>query len=182
MPSFHDTRHLWILLGLIILAGWAGLVVRERLVPRDFGRTGPYRAAALAEIAAHPSVFLADSVCHECHQEVERERADTLHKAVRCVHCHGVAQDHVAHARLAAADGATSVPAAARWDGDFDTHTDLFISRDRKLCLSCHEAVVGMPADFKKIDVAQHLADQGAADPESRETCFECHGGHNTKP
>jgi hypothetical protein len=39
-----------------------------------------------------------------------------------------------------------------------------------------------MPADFKKIDVAVHLEEQGASEPLSRETCFECHGGHDTAP
>jgi hypothetical protein len=37
-----------------------------------------------------------------------------------------------------------------------------------------------MPEDFMKINVAEHLEEMGAEEPESRETCFECHGNHDT--
>ena len=79
-------------------------------------------------------------------------------------------------------DPAVKVAAAAEWDGDFLTKLDLWMTKDRRVCLSCHEAAVGMPDDFKKIDVAVHLEEQGASEPLSRETCFECHGGHDTAP
>jgi hypothetical protein len=39
-----------------------------------------------------------------------------------------------------------------------------------------------MPEDFKKTNVAEHLEEMEADEPTSRETCFECHGGHDTAP
>ena len=182
MRFFIDTRHLWILLVLIGLAGWAFGTLRGRMVPEGFGQQGPYRAEALVEIAAKPSVFQADAVCHQCHQDVQEERAETLHRAVRCVHCHGQGHKHVAQARLAAESPEYVIEPAAEWDGDFLTSIDLFITQDRKTCLVCHEAAVGMPADFKKINVTEHLEEMEASEAESRETCFECHSGHDTAP
>ncbi len=192
MKSIWELRHLWILLSLIV-AGGAGLVVaRSQMVPETFGdlsgRYGPYRAAALEQIAAKKSQFIADSVCHKCHQDVQQQRAEAKHIAVRCIHCHGKSQEHVAQAEQAARDKAAGkIPAATiapakQWDGDFLTKIDLYITEDRKVCLVCHEAVVGMPEDFQKINVSEHLEDNEAENPTSRETCFECHGGHDTEP
>lgn len=182
MTSFRDTRHLWALATILAAAAGGLVVLRTALRPATYGDTGPYRAASLAENAALPSVFQADAICHECHADVEKERAGTLHEAVRCVHCHGRALEHVALARRAHDDSAVTVVPAAVWDGDFLTKQDLFISRDLATCMACHEAVVGMPADFKKIVLAAHLEEQGATDPTARDSCLECHGPHDTAP
>ena len=101
-----------------------------------------------------------------------------------------IAQLHAAHETAAALlgvgraahDPAVRIEPAAKWDGDFLTSIDLYITRDKRTCLVCHEAAVGMPKDFKKINPAEHLEEQGASEPASQETCFECHGGHNTAP
>lgn len=182
MTSFRDLRHLGALAALLATAACGLVAVRTVLRPATYGDVGPYRAAALAENAALPSVFQADAVCHECHTDVQEERSGTLHEAVRCVHCHGRALEHVALARRHRDDPAVDVVPAAAWDGDFLTHQDLFISRDLATCMSCHEAVVGMPASFKKITLAAHLDEQGASDAAARDTCFECHGPHDTAP
>jgi hypothetical protein len=177
-----DTRHLWVFLFLIVVGGAGFLSMRDRVVPESFGQYGPYRGAALDEIAARPSVVQADSVCLKCHTDVGEERVESLHSSVRCIHCHGLGREHVAQARKAADAPSLTVSPAEEWDGDFLTHIDLYVSQDRALCLACHEATVGMPEDFKMIDVAEHLEEMEAEAPEGRETCFECHGGHDTAP
>ena len=182
MELIRNTRHVWILLCLIVVGGAIFQTIRTALVPASFGQLGPYRAAALETLAAAPSVFQADNVCHECHADVKEERSESLHVAVACVHCHGLARNHVAQARKAAELQDASIEPAKQWDGKFPSAVDLFVTKDRDTCLVCHEAVVGMPEDFKKIDVTEHLEEMGADEPESRETCFECHGGHDTTP
>ena len=167
---------------MLAAAGLAGVAVRSLLVPLDFGERGPYRTSALADDAARPSLFPADATCHACHETVQHERAGKAHEAVRCAHCHGYGAEHVRLALAAKSDPAAAVPKAVPWDGDFLTKLDLYVTKDRRVCLSCHEAAVGMPAGFKKIEVAGHLEEQGASEPLSRETCFECHGGHDTAP
>jgi len=182
MKFLSDTLHLWILLFLLVSGGGVLLAARNRLIPATYGDKGPYRAAALTELAAKPSVFQADHVCHQCHQEVHDERADTKHQAVRCVHCHGLGVEHIAQARQAKDNPGFKITPASKWDGNFLTKIDLFITKDKKTCLVCHEDVVGMPKSFRKINAAGHLKEMGASEPTSRETCFECHAGHNTAP
>ena len=182
MAFVRNTRHVWILLFLILVGGAGFQTIRTALIPATFGQQGPYRAAALETIAAQPSVFPADTVCHECHEDVQEERAESLHVAVACVHCHGLARNHIAQARKAAESQSESIDPAEEWDGKFPSAIDLFVTQDRNTCLVCHDAVVGMPEDARKIDVAEHLEENEAEEPESRETCFECHGGHDTAP
>ncbi len=186
MNFIRDTRHLWILLLLLIVGGAGAVMIRSQMIPETYGdasgRYGPYRAAALKEIAAQPSVLIADSVCHQCHQDVEEERVDSMHKAVRCIHCHGANIEHVDQARKADKSPGSPISPAEKWDGNFLTKIDLYVTKDQKTCLVCHEYVIGMPKDFRHINVVDHLDEQGASEPESPETCFECHGGHDTAP
>lgn len=178
----RDTGHLWFLVLLIAVVGAGFVALRGWMIPPSFGERGPYRAAALQEIAAHPSVVPADSECLACHVKVGEERASSLHQAVRCWHCHGLGGEHMKQARLAAQTEGAKPPPALPWDGDFRTTLDLFVTKDRATCLVCHESTVGMPEKFKKIVVAQHLEEMGAENPASRDVCFECHGGHDTAP
>ncbi|MEZ6061361.1 MAG: hypothetical protein R3C19_13535 [Planctomycetaceae bacterium] len=175
----RDARHLRILAVLIVAAGAGALFVRSQIVPPAFGERGPYRAAALEENAAFPSVLQADAKCLSCHAEVQEERAESPHQAVLCMHCHGNGRQHMADAALAAEDPDHAIPPAEEWDGDFLTKADLFITHDRATCLSCHMSVVGMPSNFRSINVAEHLEEQGAEDIESSSVCFECHTGHS---
>ena len=178
----RQTAHLWLVLVLIAAAGAGYLLLRGAVLPESYGQLGPYRAAALDEIAARPNYWQSDATCLACHANVGEQRAGSLHEAVRCAHCHGVGKTHVAQAQLAAAGPGITISKAVAWDGKLDSRLDLFITKDRDICLSCHEAAVGMPADFHKITAAEHLDSQGAADVDARDACFECHKGHNTAP
>lgn len=178
----RNSIHLWFLL-LLIGGGLVGFfVIRGEFVPPSYGDQGAYRSDALREIAARPTRWQSDATCLECHRTVAEQRAGSLHEAVRCAHCHGVGKEHVRLARQAAKSPQAVIPPAAKWDGSFLTKLDLYVTKDRAICLSCHQDAVGMPADFKKIQVAQHLEAMGASEPASRESCFECHAGHNTAP
>ena len=175
----RHTRHLRLLL-LLIIGGFASVfVIRSQLIPNAYGDRGPYRAGALDEIASQPSQLTSDSSCLKCHTSVQEERAESPHQAVRCMHCHGNGHEHMAAALIAADSPDHPIPPAGEWDGDFHTKMDLFKTQDRATCLSCHTSVVGMPESFRSIDVAQHLAEQGAENVNARNVCFECHSGHS---
>jgi hypothetical protein len=175
----RDVRHLHILVFLIVAGGGGALFVRSKMIPADFGDRGPYRAAAIAEIAAQPSVLQPDTSCLTCHTSVHEERAESPHREVACMHCHGNGREHIAAASIAAVSPDHTIPPASDWDGDFRTDVDLFITQNRAACLSCHEAVVGMPETFRSINVAEHLEEQGADDVDGPNVCFECHEGHS---
>ncbi|MCA9058783.1 MAG: hypothetical protein KDA85_09795 [Planctomycetaceae bacterium] len=175
----RHARHLWIMLFLLVLGGGGAFYGRQLLQPAGFGELGPYRSAALAEEMAHPLMLQSDETCLKCHADVGEARADSVHKAVRCSHCHGLGRDHVIAATLAADDSSHEIPAAEEWSGDFTSHQDLFTTQHRATCLACHERVVGMPAAFRSIVVADHLDEQGASEVDADNVCFECHDGHS---
>ena len=175
----RDTRHLQILALLILAAGGGAFFLRNQMVPAGFGQEGPYRVAALTEEKALPHSFSSDASCLKCHESVHEERKDSPHLAVRCMHCHGNGREHIALAEKALTAPDTKIPPASAWDGDFLTKLDLFVAKDRAMCLSCHQKVVGMPTAFRAIEVAKHLEEQGATDADSPDVCFECHTGHS---
>ncbi|PHS17691.1 MAG: hypothetical protein COA78_02915 [Blastopirellula sp.] len=188
----------------LIIAGGVGFVfVQQQLVPETYGdlqgRYGPYRAAALDELKLQPEGsirFIADNVCHECHESVHEERAEAKHITVSCVHCHGHATEHVQLAKAAVGNENAVIPVAHIWDDESDGNAtmaaafakhDLLTTEHKTVCLSCHERVVGMPEDFQSIitvvgHVDNHLEEQGADEPLAFNTCFECHSGHDTAP
>jgi len=178
----RDIRHLHIAFFLIGVAAVGLQVARSRMVPPSFGEYGPYRARALDAYDAQAVVWQTDAVCLKCHVDIGEERAEAAHNVVRCWHCHGVGREHVAQALEAKRNPESPIRPAEEWDGNFVTDVDLFITQDRKTCVVCHEAVVGMPEAFQKIDVAAHLKENEAGEPNSRSVCFECHGGHDTAP
>lgn len=186
MSFFRDTLHLWILATIVVVGGVAGFFARQQLIPETYGdkkgRYVVYRAAALDEIKAQPSVWIEDQQCLNCHTEVHDEREGTLHETVACYHCHGRGKKHIEEALLAQKDDSVEITPAEEWDGDFLTKVDFFNANNRKACLVCHESTVGMPKDFKQIVVDKHLKEQEAYEVDSPEVCFECHGYHDTAP
>ena len=175
----RHTRHLRILLVLIVVGGAGAFAVRSQMIPEAYGARGPYRSAALEQIASLPTKLTSDTTCLKCHSNVQEERAESPHQAVLCMHCHGNGHAHIAAAIEAAASPGHAIPPAAEWDGDFHSKQDLFITQDRATCLSCHTSVVGMPSGFRSIDVAKHLEEQGAENVNDKNVCFECHTGHS---
>ncbi|MEZ6127144.1 MAG: hypothetical protein R3C59_00515 [Planctomycetaceae bacterium] len=175
----RDARHVRVLVLLITVGGGAAFFVRSLMIPEAFGERGPYRAAALQQIANHPSTLTSDATCLKCHGEVQEERAESPHAAVACTHCHGNGHEHMAAAAKAETTPGFEIPPAAEWDGDFHTKLDLFVTQDRATCLSCHTKVVGMPESFRSINVAEHLEEQGAEEVSGKNVCFECHTGHS---
>ncbi len=175
----RHTRHLRVLVVLIVVGSAGAFAVRSQMIPEAYGDRGPYRSAALEQIASLPTKLTSDTTCLKCHSNVQDERAESPHQAVLCMHCHGNGHEHIAAATEAAASPGHTIPPAAEWDGDFHSTLDLFITRDRATCLSCHTAVVGMPSGFRSIDVAKHLEEQGAENVNDRNVCFECHTGHS---
>jgi hypothetical protein len=175
----RDTRHLRILIVLVVAASVGALYVRSQMIPEGFGEHGPYRPAALTEIASQCSVLQSDAACLKCHTNVQEERAESPHQAVRCLHCHGNGRTHIAEATSALESPEYLITAAEEWDGDFRTQIDLFVTQDRAVCMSCHRSVVGMPDSFRSINLEEHLEEQGAEEITNRNVCFECHEGHS---
>jgi hypothetical protein len=145
--SFKDAEHL-VRVAALFLAGIVVFLALQRLlVPEGFGRFGHYRPGALMDNRGRPLVFAGHAACEECHTDVAAAKAKGRHARPACEACHGALAAHAADPSIK----------PARPDG-------------RAVCLRCHTALVGRPASFPQIDVADH-APEGA--------CIDCPSAHD---
>jgi hypothetical protein len=122
-------------LAIVAVALLAGLAVaRIVLVPETFGDLGPYRAAAIDEIAAQRIRFAGHLVCADCHADMVALLQPARHGTVACEVCHGPAE---AHTR----DFVNNVPSEPR---------------DRGHCPVCHGYNPSRPTGFAQIDEETH--------------------------
>jgi hypothetical protein len=115
---FEGSEHLIRLAGVAVVLVLAFFVVRHELVPKEFGKYGHFRPAALDEIAARTPVFAGREACAACHDDVVTAKSKGPHANVGCEACHGPLGRH-------AQDFASQKPVLP------DT---------AKLCVICHEA------------------------------------------
>ena len=142
-----DAEHLARVAALFLLGVAAFFLAQRLFVPEGFGKYGHYRAGALEDRRNLPLVFAGRAACEECHTDVAEAKAKGKHARPACEACHGPLATH-------AADPSVK---PVRPDG-------------RTVCLRCHTALVGRPASFPQIDVAEH-APKGL--------CTECHVAHD---
>jgi len=130
MAEFKDSAHLIRLAGVFLLGLVLFLVLRTALIPRSFGRYGPFRGDALAEISARPVAFAGHEVCENCHPDEAALKASGAHKTVNCESCHGPLAKH-------ADDPGTVQPV---------------LPEVAKLCLRCHSKNIAKPAGFPQTE------------------------------
>ena len=134
LKRFKDFEH--VVRVAILFAG--GLIVfvilRQALIPADFGAIGFYRAGALADNRAIPIQYGGQASCVDCHNALEGTPKENRHAAIRCEACHGPLARHVA-------DAGNEKPK---------------VLNPRLLCLSCHTKGAGKPDTFPQIVVARH--------------------------
>jgi hypothetical protein len=130
MAEFKDSAHLIRLAGVFLLGLVLFLVLRAALIPRSFGRYGPFRGDALAEISARPVAFAGHEVCENCHPDEAALKASGAHKTVKCESCHGPLAKH-------ADDPGTVQPV---------------LPEVAKLCLRCHSKNIAKPAGFPQTE------------------------------
>ena len=131
---FKDTEHLIRLVGVVIVAVVAFVVLRAAVVPKSFGQYGHYRGDAINEIAARPIGHAGHEVCEGCHTEVVDQKKLGKHVVVACEACHGAQAKH--------ADDPASIKPAK-----LDTAI---------LCARCHEANSAKPPGFPQVVTADH--------------------------
>ncbi len=91
---FQDSGHL-IRPALVLLAAvGVFLMVRAAVVPKDFGKYGHYRPAALDLVRQHPMAYAGQDTCVMCHDEEAKARAAGKHAHVACEACHGPLAQH----------------------------------------------------------------------------------------
>jgi len=147
MAEFKDSAHLIRLAGVFLLGLLLFLVLRWTTIPRSFGRYGPFRGDALAEISAQPVAFAGHAACENCHPDVAALKTSGVHKSVNCESCHGPLAKH-------ADDPGTIKPV---------------LPQVAKLCIRCHSENIAKPTGFPQVDAKEHSGGQAC------DTCHQPH-------
>ena len=146
----HDWVHLLRPAVVLIAAMGLFLLIRAAVIPKDFGKFGHYRPAALDMVRAHPLSFAGQDTCVMCHDDQATARAAGKHAHVACEACHGPLAKH-------ADDPVANIPK---------------LPNVAQLCARCHEKDSAKPKGFPQVVTAEHSG--GAA----CNTCHKPHNPH----
>ncbi len=138
MSRFEDSAHLIRVAGVFLLGAIVFVTVRAQVIPKSYGRYGPYRADALKEITSRPVKYAGHETCEGCHPDVQEVKAKGVHAQVNCESCHGPLANH-------AEDPGTVVPVLP------DVKT---------LCVRCHSQNIAKPSGFPQVDAEEHAQGQ----------------------
>lgn len=130
----HDAALLGRVAVVFVCALIAFLLLRQALVPAEFGKYGHYRAGALDENRQRPLRYAGQQSCVVCHEPVATLRGQGKHAGVACEACHGPAFRH-----------------AEAMGDEKPARPDV-----TKLCRRCHEADAAKPKKFPQVVLAEH--------------------------
>ncbi len=115
-----------------------------------YGEYGFHPAENARSWAALTPTYAGAAVCGRCHSTEYVPWTTSKHKGVTCESCHGPLGVH------ATADPPTPVGATDASD---------------KICILCHEKIVGRPAGFQALVLESHYPGV---------SCLQCHNTHTT--
>lgn len=131
---FRDSGHLIRPAVVLLLGLGVFLAIRAAVVPKEFGKYGHYRPAALLAIRSKPVAFAGQDMCLLCHEDQGKARAAGRHAHVACEACHGPLADHA---------------------GDPAAHKPV-LPDVANLCRRCHEKDAAKPKAFPQVVTAEH--------------------------
>ena len=147
MAEFKDSAHLIRLAAVFLLGLVLFLVLRSATIPKSYGRYGPFRGDALAEISARPVAFAGHETCETCHSDEAAVKASGVHKSVNCESCHGPLAKHA----------------------DDPGNIKPVLPEVAKLCIRCHSENIAKPSGFPQVNAKEHSGGQAC------DTCHKPH-------
>ena len=138
MSKFRDSAHLLRVAAVFILGTLAFVALRAAVVPKSFGRYGPFRGDALATITSHPIAYAGHGTCEACHPDVQETKAKGVHARVNCESCHGPLAKHTE-------DPGSVIPV---------------LLEVASLCVRCHSQNSAKPVGFPQVDAKEHSLGQ----------------------
>lgn len=132
--KLRDAEHLVRLVAVLLVAVVAFLLLRNALMPPDYGRLGPYRPGALDDARNHPIKYAGQATCELCHDAAAAARKGGRHARIACETCHGPLAKHTE-------DPMANKPRRPEAAG---------------LCARCHEADAAKPKSFPQVVSKEH--------------------------
>jgi hypothetical protein len=123
------------------------IFLRTIFIPKNFGKYGHYRGAALEEAKTIEIKFAGKEVCADCHDDIFHNLQSGYHKTLSCEGCHGPAKKHI--------------DSGGEWKPEKPTSRDF--------CLICHSYLPARPTGFPQVDPYVHHP------PERCVKCHEPH-------
>ncbi len=164
----HFTR-LFVLIAIVVIAF---LGARAKVVPKDFGKLGHFRASAIAEAAAREPRHIGSEACSDCHAKVSAAWTAGKHSTPQCENCHGPGLLHV---KVMSEDSVDAYP-----DRIKNNPNALRVTSGIQECEWCHLKTFERPSTLKSIkNVEQHISETGEKFT-SRSKCIDCHNPHTT--
>lgn len=165
-------RHFTRLLVLIALVVIAFVAVRAKVVPKDFGTLGHFRASAITEAAAREPRHIGSDDCSDCHAKIAAAWSAGKHSTPQCENCHGPGLMHV---KIMSDDSVAGYP-----DKIKNNPKGLRVTSGIQECKWCHLKTFERPSTLKFIrNVEEHIKEHnGTFTPQSK--CIDCHNPHTT--
>ncbi len=151
------------LLAALSLAGGAALVA----VASEYGYH-PNRDTAVW--AAREPAYAIVGSCRRCHEPEANANAAAVHAGVSCQACHGPLAGHDGTETAVVEDAPGAEPAEGVATGGL---VGAAREAGEPVCLTCHEAAIGRPAEFPVVSSVTH----GPVPP-----CTACHAAHDPSP
>lgn len=169
------------------------IIIRNLLVPSDFGKLGHYRASAIKEIISQETKYSGHGACADCHDDVVEVKDKSYHKSVECEVCHGPAAAHTLDPdgnQLPSPKGRGYCPLCHEYIPSRPTGFPQIISESHnpmKACATCHDPHDPRPPYVPKECEACHaeIARTKALSHHTYLTCTRCHETpkeHNIQP
>jgi len=130
----RSTEHLSRVVLLLALGLIVFLLIRQAVIPAEFGKYGHFRPGALDDIRARPVNFAGREACEACHSDQVEAKSKGKHANIGCEACHGALAKH-------AEDPTSVVPE---------------LPKTEVLCAKCHEANAAKPKTFPQVVTADH--------------------------
>ncbi len=158
MKVGYGVRLIIVAASIVVMVGF-GLLVKQFLIPKSFGKLGHYRADAIIEEASIPIRHGTNVSCYSCHPYEAKVHKAGLHNTISCEFCHGPYADHVKDNKKI---------------GTLPVKTDKEITT---LCLRCHNTEIKARPEqvIKTVAMPDHLESQKV---KLTHNCNQCHHVH----